>query len=115
MSREQAHTLRRSIDYFRINNYTYSMSKPDEIELKTALVAAATMKEHDKDPFFIAKTLLNQHYRLKFYEELQKAADRYLNHGQADRERMALLGCIEKIRTMERKLANDDIKDFGLE
>jgi len=91
------------------------MSKPDEIELKTALIAAATMKEHNKDPFFIAKTLLNQHYRLKCYEALHKAADRYMNHGQADRERMALLSNIEKVKTMERKLAHNDIEDFGLE
>ncbi|VAW72523.1 hypothetical protein MNBD_GAMMA10-2444 [hydrothermal vent metagenome] len=91
------------------------MSKPAEIELKTALIAAETMKEHDKDPFFIAKTLLNHHYRLKYYEDLQKAADRYINHGQADRERMALLSLIEKIKTMERRLENSDIKDFGLE
>jgi len=91
------------------------MSKPAEIELKTALIAAETMKEHDKDPFFIAKTLLNYHYRLKYYEDLQKAADRYINHGQADRERMALLSLIEKIKTMERRLENSDIKDFGLE
>lgn len=91
------------------------MSKPAEIELKTALVAAATMKEHNRDQFFVAKTLLNHHYRLKYYEELQKAADRYMNHGQADRERMNLLNNIEKIKTMERKLDNDDTEDFGLE
>ncbi len=91
------------------------MGKPTEIELKTALIAAATMKEHDKDPFFIAKTLLNHHYRLKYYENLLKIADRYMNHGQAERERMALLSCIEKIKTMESRLENNDRGDFGLE
>lgn len=91
------------------------MSKPTEIELKTALVAAATMKEHDKDPFFIAKTLLNHNYRLKHYEELLKAADRFMNHGQAEPARMALLRAIEKVKDAESRSSNEDIESFGLE
>jgi len=86
------------------------MSKPTEIELKTALVASATMKEHDKDPFFIAKTLLNHNFRLAHYEELFKVADLYMNHGQAEHERMKLLKCIEQIKEMESQ-----IESFGLE
>ncbi|MCW8934785.1 MAG: hypothetical protein OQK98_08680 [Gammaproteobacteria bacterium] len=91
------------------------MSKPTEIELKTALVAAATMKEHDKDPFFIAKALLNHNYRLKHYEDLLKAADRYMNHGQAERERMKLLRCIEQIKDIESRTGNTQNESFGLE
>ena len=91
------------------------MSKPTDIELKTALVAATTMKEHDKDPFFIAKTLLNHNFRLKHYEALLKAADRYMNHGQAEGERMKLLRCIEKVKEAESRAANEDIDSFGLE
>lgn len=91
------------------------MSKPTEIELKTALVASATMKEHNKDPFFIAKSLLNHNYRLKYYEELLTAADRYMNHGQAEHERMKLLRCIEKIKETEIKIEKGKIDNFGLE
>jgi len=91
------------------------MPKPTDIELKTALIAAETMKEHDKDPFYMARVLLNHHYRLKFYEELFRATDRYMNHGQAEQARMALLKCIDTINQMERKLENDEIQDFGLE
>jgi len=91
------------------------MSKPTDIELKTALIAAATMKEHDKDPFFLAKSLLNHNFRLPYYEELLKAADHYINHGQADQQRMQLMKCIEKINNMESHTANIDIEDFGLE
>jgi len=91
------------------------MSKPSDIELKTALVAAATMKEHDKDPFFIAKALLNHNYRLKHFEELLKAADRYMNHGQAERERMKLLKCIEKIKDAENRITRSSNESFGLE
>jgi len=91
------------------------MSKPSDIELKTALVAASTMKEHDKDPFFIAKALLNHNYRLKHYEELLKAADRYMNHGQAEHERMKLLKCIEKIKDAESRITRSSNGSFGLE
>ena len=44
------------------------MSKPTNDELKIAMTTAATMKEHDDDPVFIAKSLLNYNYRLPFYE-----------------------------------------------
>lgn len=91
------------------------MSKPTEIELKTALLACATMKEHDKDPFFIAKALLNHNYRLKHYEDLLKAADRYMNHGQAEHERMKLLRCIEQIKDIESRTGNTQNDSFGLE
>ncbi|RDH82953.1 MAG: hypothetical protein DIZ80_11865 [endosymbiont of Galathealinum brachiosum] len=91
------------------------MSKPTDIELKTALVAAGTMKEHDKDPFYIAKSLLNHNFRLKYYEELLTAADRYMNHGLAEHERMKLLRCIEKIKEEETRISKSDSDSFGLE
>jgi len=91
------------------------MSKPTDIELKTALIAATTMKEHNKDPFFLAKSLLNHNFRLQNYEELLKAADHYINHGQAEQQRMQLMRCIEKIKDMESHTANIDKQDFGLE
>ncbi len=84
------------------------MNKPTEIELKTALVAATTMEEHNKDPFYIAKTLLNHDYRLKHFEELLKAADLYINHGHTDREHMALVQCIEKLNEPENHKQDDD-------
>jgi len=91
------------------------MSKPTDIELKTALIAAATMKEHNKDPFFLAKSLLNHNFRLKHYEELLKIADHYINHGQADQQRMELLKCIEKCNDIEARNSKIDSENFGLE
>ena len=91
------------------------MSKPTDIELKTALLAAATMKEHDKDPFFMAKSLLNHNFRLKYYEDLLTAADRYMNHGQEEHERMKLLRCIEKIKEEEIRISKKESDSFGLE
>jgi len=91
------------------------MSKPTETELKTALIAAQTMKEHDKDPFFLAKSLLNHDYRLKYFEDLLKAADLYMNHGQSEYDRLQLLHQIEKVRHEELRISKQDEKDFGLE
>ena len=90
------------------------MSKPMEIELKTALIAAQTMKEHDKDPFYLAKALLNHNFRLNHYEELLKAADSYMNRGQSDHDRMVLLKCIEKIKELESRISNETHSSFGL-
>lgn len=91
------------------------MSKPTETELKTALIAAETMKEHGKDPFFLAKSLLNHNYRLKYFEDLLKAADLYMNHGQSDYDHMQLLHQIEKIKYEEMRISKHDKEDFGLE
>lgn len=91
------------------------MSKPTETELKTALIAAETMKEHGKDPFFLAKSLLNHNYRLKYFEDLLKAADLYMNHGQAEYDRLQLLHQIEKIKHEEYRISKQDEKDFGLD
>jgi hypothetical protein len=91
------------------------MSKPTEIELKTVLPASQTMKEHDKDPFFIARTLLNHNSRLKHYEALLKAADRYVNRGQAEGERTALLNCIAKEKQAANCSSNEEMENFGLE
>lgn len=91
------------------------MSKPSNLELKTALNACAKMKEHNDDPLYIAKSLLNLNYRMKYYEELLVAADRYMNHGQAEHEHMKLLRCIEKAKEAENISSNKEINDFGLE
>lgn len=91
------------------------MSKPTDSELKTAIRAAIEMKEHDNDPQFIAKSLLNLQFRMRFYEELLKLADLYMNHGQAEHDHMLLLRHIEKLKEIELRAAKLDIEDFGLE
>lgn len=90
------------------------MSKPTETELKTALVAAQTMKEHGKDPFYLAKSLLNHNYRLRYFEDLLKTADLYMNHGQSEYDRLQLLHQIEKVRHEERRISKLDEEYFGL-
>lgn len=91
------------------------MSKPTDEELKTALRRAMIMKENDQDPDFLAKSLLNHHYRLNYLLELLFSTDRYLNHGMADREHTKLLRLIEKVKTSEDQVAKIEHYDFGLD
>jgi hypothetical protein len=90
------------------------MSKPTDLELKVALTTAVEMKEQDKDPDFLAKSLLSHHYRIRYLEEVLQAADRYMNHGMAEHENMHLLRSIEKAKEAEDKTAGKDHEDFGL-
>lgn len=91
------------------------MSKPTDEELKQALNKAIYMKEHNEDPDYLAKALLNHHYRLKYLEEVLFAADRFLNHGMAEHERMNLLGLIIKAKNAENQTANIEQREFGLD
>lgn len=91
------------------------MSKPTDEELKIALRKAIDMKEHNDDPDFLAKALLNHHYRLNYLMDVLFAADRYLNHGMADHEHSKLLRLIEKAKAAEDQTAKIEHYDFGLE
>ena len=91
------------------------MSKPSKLELDIALKTAVEMKEQDNDPDYLAKTLLNHHYRLRYLEEVLQAADRYMNHGMAQHESMRLLRSIEKAKEAEYKTAGEEHENFGLE
>lgn len=91
------------------------MSKPTDEELKTALRRAMIMKENGQDPDYLAKSLLNHHYRIPYLLDVLFAADRYLNHGMADHEHTKLLSLIEKAKTAEDLTAKIEHYDFGLE
>lgn len=90
------------------------MSKPTDEELESALQMAAQMRDKKLDPFFIAKTLLNHNYRLKYLEEIFIATDRYLNHGMSEQERTRLLRLMEKVKDKESNTAGQDRPEFGL-
>lgn len=91
------------------------MSKPSDEELKIALRRAVIMKEQSQDPDFLAKSLLNHHYRLGFLLDVLFAADRYLNHGMADHEHTRLLSLIEKAKDAEDHVAKIEHYNFGLD
>jgi len=91
------------------------MSKPTELELKVALQTAVKMKEKNDDENYLAKSLLNHHYRIGYLVEVLKIADRFMNHGMAEQERMHLLRTIEKAKDLEYRLGSEEHEDFGLE
>lgn len=76
---------------------------------------AIQVREKRIYPFFLAKSLLNHNYRIGYLEKVLKAADRYLNRGMADSERVALLKSIEKAKDAESHTAQQVLESFGLE
>jgi hypothetical protein len=91
------------------------MTRPDENELESALAKAAQLCDENNDPDLIAKSLLSEHYRAEYLQEVFSAADRYINHGMAESERTHLLRAIEKAREMEAYSTRQNREDFGLE
>jgi len=90
------------------------MSKPSELELKTALAQAASMREAGTDPYFMAKSLLSHHYRLGLLEAVYKSLERYIRSGQAESEHSQLLKVMDKVRQAEDHTARSHPNDFGL-
>ncbi|WP_196137640.1 hypothetical protein [Aliikangiella sp. G2MR2-5] len=91
------------------------MTKPTKEELEIALKEAAYMKEHDADPKFIAKALLNLNYRVNYLYEVFKTAEKYLYFGQEENEHQALTKAIEKARHEERNIEKkEDPPTYGL-
>ena len=90
------------------------MAKPNDKELDTALHMAIQMREKQMDPFFVGKSLLSHNYRLKYLEEVLRVADRYLNMGMAERQRMELVKIIEKAKEAEYHTAQQERENMGL-
>ena len=76
---------------------------------------AIQMREKSIDPFFVAKSLLSHNYRIKYLEEVLRAADRYINMGMSDREKTQLLRAINKAKDAESHTAQQERASFGLE
>ncbi len=91
------------------------MPKPTEEELETALKMAAQMRDRKIDPFFVAKSLLSHNYRIKYLEEIMRAADRYINHGMSEQEKTRLIRTIEKAKNAESVTSGRRREHFGLE
>ena len=91
------------------------MSKPTDEEMRVALDAAAYMVEHNKDPKFLAKALLNLNYRVHYFEEVFKAAEKYINFGQEEFDHQNLIKAMDHARQEERRITNqDEPPPFGL-
>jgi hypothetical protein len=70
------------------------MAKPTAAELHVALEKAIAMRESGQDPDFVAKALLNLHYRTLKLERTLEAAKRYMHSGQGTAEHRLLLQAI---------------------
>ena len=84
------------------------MSRPSEQELETALHAAAFMREHDDDQFFIAKSLLNHNYRLHAMEKVVEKAKLYLHSGQNTNLEWDLEKAIQTAEDASKGINSDD-------
>jgi len=83
------------------------MGTPSETELKEALHIAGIMREQDKDPHHIAKSLLSLNYRNKFLRDVLLAAELYLR-GQGVTEHENLLKAIENAKREQAHAAGKD-------
>ena len=88
------------------------MGKPTEEELKKALAEASRMREQGEDPHFVAKSLLNTHYRFKYLERVLHAAEHYLHSGQAVHEHTQLVKAINEYSAIEKRSSGEDLENF---
>jgi len=80
------------------------MGKPTEDELAEAVAEAARMREQGEDPHFLAKSLLNLNYRIRFLQRVLQAADTFLHYGQEAKLHSELLRAIEEAKRVEEEL-----------
>jgi len=83
------------------------MGKPTPQELQQALAEAARMREHDQDSHFLAKSLLNLHYRIGFLEKVMHAAELYLR-GEGDRQHAVLIKALETAKREDAHTSGSD-------
>lgn len=89
------------------------MGTPTEVELKQALKHAIEMREQGADPDFVAKSLLNHHYRLKKMEKVIETAKLYLRSGQSPTEHAKMVRALEAYDQIDQESA--DYSSFGLD
>lgn len=85
------------------------MGKPTNHELRQALDRAIAMRESGNDPDFLAKSLLNLHYRLLKTERTVEAAKRYLHAGQSPTEHRELLLAVKEAEEASRDPESDEL------
>ncbi len=91
------------------------MGMPTEEELKEALAEAGRMREKGEDPHHVAKALLSLHYRMRYMDNLLKAAEHYLKFGLSAQEHVALEHAVEAAREAIARNRGGDEEHFGLE
>jgi hypothetical protein len=89
------------------------MGKPTTAELRQALDRAITMRESGSDPDFVAKSLLNLHYRVLKLERTLDAAKRYLHSGQSATDHRLLLQAVHDAEAAGADPGSDDLPILG--
>lgn len=89
------------------------MGKPTQHELRQALDRAIAMRESGNDPDFMAKSLLNLHYRLLKAERAVEAAKRYLHAGQSPTEHRELLLAVQEAEKAGQDPESDELPILG--
>ncbi len=84
------------------------MGRPTAEEFKAALTHAAKLREQGEDTFYIAKSLLNLNYRIKFLEDVLDKADVYLHSGEGAKEHADLVKAIERANEAALSAGEDD-------
>jgi hypothetical protein len=86
------------------------MGRPTDAELREALAEASRMREAGDDPNFIAKTLLNLDYRMRYLQRVLRAADTFLRYGQEAALHTELLQAIDDAKRAEGEAPEADDK-----
>lgn len=84
------------------------MSRPTESELAIALKEAIRLRESGQDYHYLAKALLNLHYRMHYMEAISRAAGNFLHSGLAGKEQADLQTAINKAEKAALKKDDDD-------
>jgi hypothetical protein len=88
------------------------MGKPNNEEMRQALNAAIRMRESGQDPDFVAKALLNLHYRSLSLERVLSATKSYLHAGQSISDHRHLLQAIQTADKASGE-GNEDLPILG--
>ena len=84
------------------------MGKPTKEEYETALTYAAQLREQDEDVYYMAKSLLNLDYQMKYLEDVLAKADLFLHSGEGAHEHAELVRAIEKAEKASLATAEED-------
>ena len=84
------------------------MGKPSKEEYETALTHAAQLREQGEDVYFMAKSLLNLDYRMKYMEDVLAKADLYLHSGEGAQEHAELVKAIERAEEASLAAGEED-------
>ena len=90
------------------------MGKPTDEELALAIKAAKIMREKGLDTMFVAKALLNCHYRMGYLMEVMKLSDEYLRSGLSEQVHMKLERAIQKAKEAENQAGAQEAEVLGL-